>query len=229
MLAQAGLDDMFWAEAVTTAAYLRNLTTSNAIVGRTPMEMLTGRSPYVGHLRCFGCEVWVFVSHRKKLDSKSRGAFLLGCLLHRNYRVWDIESGCVYHMRHVRINESLYPALERQSAEVDDNALLQKWIDGMYRRASEQEGHQYEERLRASSQDRYVSDIPEDARGGQGISPSEDVLESLTHYPERPYVGEASSSRTERYPERERRPPVRLGDDTVIPKGNDTALKVVKD
>ena len=231
MLSQAGLATVFWGEAVATAASIRNITSSSANGGKTPIEMLTGKIPYVGHLRCFGCEVWTFVSKRKKLDTKARRAILLRCLPHRNYRVWDIESKRVHHVRHVRINESVYPALENRPSEGHENDVLQKWVDDMDGRTScdMEDINDGGTPLR----DTNATIIPigtsgATAEGQQNGSLSEDVLEGLTHYPATAVSDAPNSNHTHRYPERERRPPVRFGDDTeAISRDNNTALLVV--
>jgi len=51
----AGLPGEFWAEAVSTACYLKNLTSTHHHPGRTPLEAWTGRRLDVAHLRPFGC------------------------------------------------------------------------------------------------------------------------------------------------------------------------------
>lgn len=55
MMDQAGLPPSFWAEAVTTAVELRNVTATSTKGFKTPMELLTGLKPNVGRLRVFGC------------------------------------------------------------------------------------------------------------------------------------------------------------------------------
>ncbi|CDF32625.1 unnamed protein product [Chondrus crispus] len=57
MLSHAGLPDKFWGEAVCTAKSIRNVTAGQTNEGRTPIEILTGKVPHVGNLRCFGCEI----------------------------------------------------------------------------------------------------------------------------------------------------------------------------
>ena len=109
---QASLSDEFWGGAVCTASSLRNITAKSCNNGKKPLEMLNKKVPLVGNLRSFGCEVSIFNSKRKKLDSKSRRGILLQSLPHRNYRVWDIEFRQVSHIRHLRINESVYPAAD---------------------------------------------------------------------------------------------------------------------
>lgn len=54
----------------------------------------------------------MFVSKRKELDPKASRGILLQSLPRGNYRVWDIESGKICQVRHVRINETVFPAKE---------------------------------------------------------------------------------------------------------------------
>ena len=63
MLAGSKLPQRFWpwAEALATAAYLRNLSATKAVDGMTPLEALTGRKPNVSFLRTFGCVVYAHV------------------------------------------------------------------------------------------------------------------------------------------------------------------------
>ena len=55
MLAHAGLPNGYWAEAVSTAAYIRNRVAASALPVKTPFEMWYGKKPKVSHLRVFGC------------------------------------------------------------------------------------------------------------------------------------------------------------------------------
>ena len=50
MLAHAGLPHCYWAEAVSTAAYLKNRTATTAFA--TPYERWYGRKPNISNLRC---------------------------------------------------------------------------------------------------------------------------------------------------------------------------------
>ena len=62
MMTHAGLPDKFWAEAVDTAAYLRNRTPTTAIRGyRTPYEVWYGERPNIGHLKVFGCVAYALI------------------------------------------------------------------------------------------------------------------------------------------------------------------------
>lgn len=70
------------------------------------MEIITGDKPDVIHLRLFGCEVWMHVPLRKKLDNKGRQGIMLNFLLHVIYWIWEIDPTTVVEARHVILNET---------------------------------------------------------------------------------------------------------------------------
>ena len=74
------LPKKFWAEALSTAVYLRNHSPTKAVTGMTPFEAWTGEKPSVDHLRTFGCTAYAHIAKdkRKKLDLKARKYILLG-------------------------------------------------------------------------------------------------------------------------------------------------------
>jgi hypothetical protein len=71
MIFNAGLSKMYWAEAVTTAAYVRNRVVTSS-TGVTPYERWYGRKPNVSHLKVFGCNGYALVpeSERRKWTEK---------------------------------------------------------------------------------------------------------------------------------------------------------------
>ena len=107
MLKDAGLPGEFWAEAVGTACYLKNLTSSHCHPGKTPFEIWTGRRPDVAHLRPFGCATYMRVPDetRQKLDLKSLACVMLGYFPGRMYRLWDPVSRKVLQSRDVIFDE----------------------------------------------------------------------------------------------------------------------------
>jgi len=70
MLKAKELPGVFWGEAVTTAVYLLNRSTSKSVGGKTPYELWTGSPPGVHHLRTFGCiaHMKITTPGLKKLD-----------------------------------------------------------------------------------------------------------------------------------------------------------------
>ena len=80
MRLHAGLPKMFWAEAVSTAAYLINRGPSVPLDCKIPEEEWTGKSANLSHLKVFGCVSYVHVNAEKrdKLDAKSKKCFFIG-------------------------------------------------------------------------------------------------------------------------------------------------------
>ena len=107
MLKDAGLPGEFWAEAVSTACYLRNVSASHCHPDKTPFEIWTGRHPDVAHLRPFRCTAYMKVPDetRQKLDSKSLACTLLGYFPGRMYRLWDPVGHKVHQSCDVIFNE----------------------------------------------------------------------------------------------------------------------------
>ena len=77
MRLHAGLPKFFWADAISTAAYLINRGPSVPLNGELPEEAWTGKEVTLLHLRVFGCVSYVHVdsNDRDKLDPKSRKCF----------------------------------------------------------------------------------------------------------------------------------------------------------
>ena len=108
MLSDAKLPHRFWAEALSTAAYLLNRSPTTAVKGMTPYEAWTGEKPQVDHLRAFGCRAYAQIpkDERKKLNSKSRKCVLLGYGMEmKGYRLYDPQRQKVFHSRDVIFNE----------------------------------------------------------------------------------------------------------------------------
>jgi len=80
MLINANLPHTFWAEALSTAVYLRNRSPAKAVKDVTPYEAWKNTRPKVGHLRVFGCDAFTHVpkDERHKLDAKARQCIFLG-------------------------------------------------------------------------------------------------------------------------------------------------------
>ena len=62
MLADSKLPPKFWAEALSTAVYLRNRSPTKSVEGMTPFEAWMGEKPNVEHLRTFGCVAYSHVA-----------------------------------------------------------------------------------------------------------------------------------------------------------------------
>lgn len=108
MLKAKGLPGMFWGEAVTTAVYLLNRSSSKSIGGKTPYELWNGSPPAVHHLRTFGClaHVKTTTPNVKKLDDRSKPMIFVGYEPgSKAYRCYDPASRRVHISRDVAFDE----------------------------------------------------------------------------------------------------------------------------
>ena len=107
MLCHAGLPNHYWAEAVGTAAYLKNRALTFAIKEcRTPFEKWYERKPEVSHLRGFGCVAYAHVP-RQKLDKKADKLCFIGyCTNSKGYRLFDEKTRKLIKSRDVTFNET---------------------------------------------------------------------------------------------------------------------------
>ena len=108
MLIDANLPHKFWAEALSTAVYLKNRSPTKAVKDMTPFEAWKNTKPKVGHLRVFGCEAFAHIpkDERHKLDAKARKCIFLGYGEEtKGYRLYDTTRGRVFFSRDTRFNE----------------------------------------------------------------------------------------------------------------------------
>ena len=86
----------YWAEAVATAAYIRNrMPTAGFKEEQTPYERWYGKRPNVSHLKVFGCMAFAHIpdAHRQKLDKKSEKLQFVGYSIQsKGYRLFDEKS-----------------------------------------------------------------------------------------------------------------------------------------
>ena len=108
MLFSAKLPQTFWAEAVATAAYVRNRMIHSNVQGGVPEGLWMGRQPSVRHLKVFGCLAYGHLpaQGRKKLEPRARACVFVGYSNRtKGYRLWDPSTKDVVHTKHVRFDE----------------------------------------------------------------------------------------------------------------------------
>ena len=123
MLLDAKLPHKFWAEAISTAVYLRNRCPTKAVKGMTPYEAWHGKKPKVEHLRVFGCDAYAHIpkDERSKLDSKARKCILLGHGQEtKGYRLYDK----VLYSRDVQFNKNEKNSEVVTSNDTDHHLIL---------------------------------------------------------------------------------------------------------
>ena len=96
MLSHSNMPNKFWAEAVATAAYLRNRTTTSANEEQlTPFEKWYGHKPNISHLKVFGCAAYSLIpsTERRKLDKKAQRMCFIGYSKNpKGYRLIDLST-----------------------------------------------------------------------------------------------------------------------------------------
>ncbi|XP_048481491.1 uncharacterized protein LOC105390889 [Plutella xylostella] len=100
----ANLPKKFWAEAISTAAYVTNRSPTKSLDYKTPEEIWTGKRPDVSSMKVFGCKAMMHVPKERRLkwDSKSKEVIFLGyCTESKGYRLYDMKQKKVVKGRDV--------------------------------------------------------------------------------------------------------------------------------
>lgn len=108
LIAAGQLNQSFWPEALSTAAYLSNHSAHRFLNGKLPQEVWTGRTPSLKHLRTFGCRALAYIEphKRSKLDSRAKECLMLGYSeTQKGYRLWDIKDSKIIISRDVEFFE----------------------------------------------------------------------------------------------------------------------------
>jgi transposase InsO family protein len=126
MLLDAGLPSRFWAEAISTAAYLHKRSPSNSLEGKSPFEMLYGAKPKLHHLRRFGSTVYKHIPKDQRKDKKfgtrSKACMMLG-YVHKTtkiWRIWDFEGGSHGQGRAVECSNVIFKEQENAYSNPND-------------------------------------------------------------------------------------------------------------
>lgn len=104
LLIHSELPNKFWAEAVSTSAYLHNRSPTKKGGPKTPVERWTGRIPSVKHIKVFGCIAYYYVAKEDgdKLQPKAKSGVFIGySMTRRAYRVYNPEEDKVIEARTV--------------------------------------------------------------------------------------------------------------------------------
>lgn len=81
LLIQSRLPNYFWAKALNTASYLRNLSPSVAIENQVPLELWRRKKveeSELNALRVFGCQAWPAVESPGKLNPRAERCVFIG-------------------------------------------------------------------------------------------------------------------------------------------------------
>ena len=134
MRLNSGLPKEFWAEAVSTAAYLINRSPSAPLKMKVPQEVWTGKKATYDHLKVFGCASYILKSKevRDKLDSKSEKVYFIGYGQNElGYRFWNFKTNQIVRARNAVFDESkLYKNREDKIKEHSEVTIDLDDVDG---------------------------------------------------------------------------------------------------
>lgn len=108
ILKSACLPQKFWAEAINTAAYIRNRVCHSTINDQIPFTVWSERVSSVRHLKVYGCLAYARLPDqgRRKFDDRAVECILVGYAAQtKGYRLWCPQKGDVIMTKHVRFAE----------------------------------------------------------------------------------------------------------------------------
>jgi hypothetical protein len=79
MINDQDLPILLWVEATSTTIYVHNKIPRRILGEKNPKDVFINVKPKVGHLRIFGCPVYIHVPKEKRTDmepSKKKGTFV---------------------------------------------------------------------------------------------------------------------------------------------------------
>jgi transposase InsO family protein len=110
MLHDQDLPMLLWAEACNTAVYVQNKNSHRILEEKTHKEAFTRVKPEIGHLRIFGCPVYIHVPKEKrtKLEPSGRKGMFMGySKTSKAYRIYILGQQQIEVGRDVRFEEEL--------------------------------------------------------------------------------------------------------------------------
>ena len=165
MLSDSKLPKKFWAEALSTASYVRNRSPTTAVKAMTPYEVWKGYKPNVNHFRIFGCSAYSHIpkDERSKMDPKGKKSVFLGYGIGvKGYRLFDTDTSKAFHSRDVIFNKTASIS-EPGTEEVENQPLME--LNGktsavmmmrIHERPQNSEDHQGLEKLQISMVNGYT-------------------------------------------------------------------------
>ena len=173
-----------WAEAMSTANYIRNRLFSGAcnVEGKTPFEVITGKRPDLAHIRRFGARAYAHIpkaTRKDKFGSRAVVGYLVGFDNGNSYKVYLPDKNVVIVSRDVKFDESspIVPALAH-SARKESNGDSTVSFESTTLLDEDNEEPDCGDFLNAESeQEDEFLDATSDARVVSDTDP-------VTHYPE---------------------------------------------
>jgi hypothetical protein len=110
-------------KAASTVVYVQNRSSHAALGDKTPEEAFTGEKPKVGHLRIFGCPVYIHVPKEKRMKmepSEKKGTFVGYSETAKAYRIYVPGQRYIEVSKDVTFDEKEALRRSRESDPVAD-------------------------------------------------------------------------------------------------------------
>ena len=121
LLNESGLEEEFWAEAVSTAVYQINRSPSSAIDSNIPEELWLKKKPGYKHMIRFGSIAYIHKDQGKLQPRALKGVFLSYPTGVKGYKIWLLdERKCVISRNVVFTEERVYKDDLKSSGEAKD-------------------------------------------------------------------------------------------------------------
>lgn len=186
MLIGAKLPPEFWAEAVSTASYIRNRCPSKRLNGENPYFCWFGRKPTLSYFKTFGTPGYCLNrNNRDKFGEKTNPCLFLGYSNQsKGYRVWLSDQRKVVTIRNVRFLKEI----DCQDSNLNVKEDLINYIEYSceYPKISNSKNKNYE-----PPADSGGDDPPDDPWGEPGVNPEVDPEGDYS--PPDPVLGEDRS------------------------------------
>ncbi|KAF0703123.1 hypothetical protein AaE_015536 [Aphanomyces astaci] len=120
MMLHSNVSNRWWAEAVNTAAFLRNRVPNTKTDGKTPHERLRGTTPKIGNLKVFGCVCHRHVDPKDKTSSRTNKCLFIGYNeTKKAYKVYDLEDEKVMYSVDITFHENEFLRPKAVLADAD--------------------------------------------------------------------------------------------------------------
>jgi hypothetical protein len=132
MIHDQELPMFLWAEACNTTVYVHNKSPHRILGDKTPEEAFSGVKPEIGHLRIFGCPIYihVHVEKRTKLEpSGQKGIFVGYSETSKAYKIFIPVQRKIVVRRDVKFEENLASRSTQESSAVTEDKEQQALKD----------------------------------------------------------------------------------------------------
>jgi len=111
MRIQSGLPKVYWADVISTTAYLINSGPSIPLGYQLLEEVWFGNEVNLSHMKVFGCPSYILLdsNSRDKLDLKTKRCYFIGYRSDMyGYKFWDEQNKKILKSKNVTFNENMF-------------------------------------------------------------------------------------------------------------------------